>query len=123
MSLLSTKDDIDWHTMDIETRKESKFGVLDWSDRLTHGICKRRMEYYLTTDLEDSARTTLLDFQDLFARYYRYKNMSGRSEDKEHHTTPGVTARRADHQKGCTQTRFSATDTTTMEVVCVCTCQ
>ena len=110
---------MDWHTVDIETRKESKFGVFEWSARLTHGICKRRMEYYLTTDLEDSVRTTLVDFQELFAWYYRYNHISDSSEDKEQHTVPGVATRPPGRRKGDMETRFDSSDTATMEVVCV----
>ena len=65
MCLVSTKDDVNRHAVDTDTRHEVKLYVLVWSDGLTIIICKQRLEHYLSTDVADSSRTVLFDFNEL----------------------------------------------------------
>ena len=97
---MSSKDDIDCHTVDIETRHESTVDVLVWSDRLTITIYKHRMDHYLSTDVEDSCRRVLVDFQHLCIKYLAHKSSIWNSKEKEKHTTLGFGDRLPGGQKG-----------------------
>ena len=70
MCLVSTKHDPNWDETDVDEVHESKVGVLTWAERIGLVICRQRMEHYLDMTLQDSCRTVLVDFQDLFNSYY-----------------------------------------------------
>jgi hypothetical protein len=80
MFVLSTKQDVKCHEVDLENVSEDKSAVSTWIRRLTPSICRKRMEHYFELDLEASSRSTLLEFRDLFESYEGNRN--AKTEDQ-----------------------------------------
>ena len=115
MCLTSTMDDKNWHSVDIDTVKEPKVGVLQWSKKVSVEICKERMTYCPSTELEDSSRSVLVDFQNLYHQYYAYHN-SSKSRKREEQ---GLDARAAGGQKGQSRPTTPALVTGVLKVVSI----
>jgi len=68
--LLSSKADVNFHAVDIESApKEKKTGWGVWRRDLTVPVCNARMDHYLGTDLEEYPRSVLVNFKRLLTEY------------------------------------------------------
>ena len=114
MCLVSTKDDVIWHTVKIDTVHETKLGLLAWSDRLTKDICKERIKHCLSTDLEDSCRTVLVDFRELYIRYHTHKTRDWTGRERQ---ALGLDARLVGGQKGQSRPHTTAENKKALQVL------
>jgi len=116
MCRLSTKDDANWHALDIENAPaEPEYGVSVWRERLTVPVCKARMEHYVNANLEEYPMSVLSDFQEVFNAYNTTFTTNYIAKRKEENTAKFGRGRPRGRVGG--STTKSVLQTGTLEVV------
>jgi hypothetical protein len=116
--LLSSKADVNFHAVDIESApKEKKIGWGVWRRDLTLDVCHARMDHYLGTDLEEYPRSVLVNFKRLLTEYYNHSRRlhSGALARED----AGLAPRLSGGQKGNSRNETPTDVTAVLKVVCL----
>jgi hypothetical protein len=116
--LLSSKGDVNFHAVDIESApKEKKIGWGVWRRDLTLDVCHARMDHYLDTDLEEYPRSVLVNFKRLLTEYatHSHRLYSGALAREN----AGLAPRLSGGQKGTSKNATPTDVAAVLKVMCL----
>ena len=121
MCLVSTKHDPNWDQAKVDEAGESKVGVVTWAMRLGPVLCRQRIQHYLDMSLEDSCRTVLVDFQDLYNSYHSSLVDPGgvKREAAAEREARGLAPRAGGGVTGASRAAHPTASATILKVVCM----